>query len=509
MKKKDLVNNTLLSFSSEIIPLIIAVFAVPPIIHGLGTARFGILSLAWIFIWYFGVFDFGLSRATTKYVSEAIGCDQKIRIPQLVWTAILAQSAISVLGIVILTAATPVIVNYLLKIPHNLLQETTSTFYAIAFMIPAVMVSITLKGVLEAAQRFDLVAYVKIPANLSTYILSLIGVYYGLSLPGIVALLLLSRCLLLLAYLALVIHIFPGIIKSASFHFGILRSYLGFGGWVTISNAAGTIFGYLERFLITYYLSVSALAYYAAPADMISRLVIIPMSMATVLFPAFSNVGMADRTKTAEMISRPIKYLLLTMTPITVTLVAFAHPILLTWLGNEFARISTLPFQILVVSILLNSFAIIPFTTIQGLGKPEYKARLDLVELPIYVALNVLLIPAYGIAGAALAKFIITVIDFLALFVIAKYVAKLLLFEMFPPKLCRALVISILYIAGAIFLMIFPKPLFVDIIVFGALSITYFALSFVSAMDNIDWSAVDSLFRPYLKRILTARSIRD
>jgi len=80
---------------------------------------------------------------------------------------------------------------------------------------------------------------------------------------------------------------------------------------------------------------------------------------------------------------------------------------------------------------------------------------------------------------------------------------------MFPPKLCRALVISILYIAGAIFLMIFPKPLFVDIIVFGALSITYFALSFVSAMDNIDWSAVDSLFRPYLKRILTARSIRD
>jgi O-antigen/teichoic acid export membrane protein len=509
MQKKDLVNNTLLSFFTEVIPILVGIFAVPPIIHGLGTARFGILSLAWIFMWYFGVFDFGLSRAATKYVSEAIGCDEKNKIPQLVWTAILGQLAIGVIGVVILISLTPAIVTYLLKIPYPLMQETTSTFYVIAFMIPAVMVTITLKGVLEAAQRFDMIAIVKIPANLSTYILSLAGVHYGLSLPGIIAVLLLSRCLILLAYLVLVIHIFPDIIKTVSFRLSVLRSFLSYGGWVTISNVAGTIFGYLERLLITYYLSVTALSYYAAPADMITRLVIIPMSMATVLFPAFSSVGMTDRTKTAAMISRPIKYLLLTMTPITVTLVAFAHPVLQAWLGNDFARNSALPLQILAVSLFLNAFALIPYAMIQGLGKPECKAKLDLVELPVYVALNVLLIPPFGIVGAAVAKLVITVIDSLSLFVMARYVAKLLFTEVFPPKLCRGFAISILYVAGAISLQIFPKPFLVDILGMGALSVGYVGVFFMSAMDELDRSAMYVLLRPHLKRSLTVRDIRD
>jgi O-antigen/teichoic acid export membrane protein len=509
MQKNTLVSNTLLSFSSEFIPLIVGIFTIPSIIHGLGTARFGVLSLVWVFTWYFGIFDFGLGRANTKYVSEAIGSGDQNKIPQLIWTAIIAQTVISVLGIILLIAITPFVVNYVLNIPNELVRETTNTCYTIAFMIPIVMVTATLKGVLEAAQRFDMVAFVKIPASLSTYILSLAGVYLGLRLDGIITLLLISRFVILLIYFNLNIHIYPKLKETISFHFSILRSFLVFGGWATVSNVVGPIVGYLERFLITYFLSIEALSYYAAPADMTSRLVLIPMSMATVLFPAFSSIGMNNRPKLVEMFSRPLKYLLFVMTPILVTLVTFAHPILQLWLGSEFAKNGTLPLQILAICIFLNAFAYIPYTTIHGLGKPEFKAKLDLIELPLYIGLNIWLIPALGITGAAVAKLIITIIDLLALFVIAKHYVRLLLTEMFPRKLRYGLGISFLLISSALLVRYFNAPLYVDILLICSLLIMYLVLFLKLSMDNLDWSAMRGLFRPHMQRSLNIENIHD
>jgi O-antigen/teichoic acid export membrane protein len=47
------------------------------------------------------------------------------------------------------------------------------------------------------------------------------------------------------------------------------------------------------------------------------------------------------------------------------------------------------------------------------------KAKLDLVEVPAFLALGVLLIPPFGIAGAAGAKLLVTMLDVAALFVFA------------------------------------------------------------------------------------------
>ena len=41
-------------------PLLAAVVAIPPLIAGMGTTRFGVLSLAWVVVGYFSLFDFGL-----------------------------------------------------------------------------------------------------------------------------------------------------------------------------------------------------------------------------------------------------------------------------------------------------------------------------------------------------------------------------------------------------------------------------------------------------------------
>ncbi len=65
-----LVRNALLNLVGQGSPLLVALIAIPLLIKGLGTDRFGVLTLAWIVVGYFGLFDLGLGRALTKMVGE-------------------------------------------------------------------------------------------------------------------------------------------------------------------------------------------------------------------------------------------------------------------------------------------------------------------------------------------------------------------------------------------------------------------------------------------------------
>uniref|UniRef100_UPI0034E2C47B oligosaccharide flippase family protein n=1 Tax=Methanothrix sp. TaxID=90426 RepID=UPI0034E2C47B len=74
--------NAVLNLIGQAVPLLVGVLTIPFVVRGLGTDRFGLLSLAWVVLGYFTIFDLGLGRATTKYVAEALGKGEGDRIPK-------------------------------------------------------------------------------------------------------------------------------------------------------------------------------------------------------------------------------------------------------------------------------------------------------------------------------------------------------------------------------------------------------------------------------------------
>jgi len=260
-----------------------------------------------------------------------------------------------------------------------------------------------LRGVLEASQRFDLVNIVKIPTSSLTFLLPAIALFFGFGLVGIIALLMLAKVGSALAYLTLCLRVFPVLKKSFLFDPKIIRPMVLYGGWITVSNVVGPVLTYLDRFVIGVLLSMSAVAYYTAPYEAVTRLWIFPSSLVMVLFPAFSAIGAASKKTLVDIYSRSIKYLLLIMGPLVMILILFAEEILRLWIGGEFAEKSTLVFQILAVGVLSSALAQVPFALIQGLGRPDVTARFHLFQLILYVPLVWLLVGAFGIAGGALA----------------------------------------------------------------------------------------------------------
>ena len=419
-----LARNTLLNLLGQVIPLGVAVVCMPIAILGLGPDAFGVLSLAWMVLGYFGIFDLGLGRATTKFVAEYLGRGERERIPELVWTSVAFQAVLGVTGGAVLAALTPFLVTRVLKIPPGLLPDARITFYLLAASAPVVLITATFRGVLEAAQRFDLVNAVKVPASSLTYLIPMLALSLGLGLPYIVALLMVARLAAAIAYAALVHRSLRRETRYGGARLSALPMLLGYGGWVTVSNVVTPVLVYSERALIAALVGVAAVGYYTVPYEMISRLTIVATSLATALFPAFSGVSaLQPSTAIVHLYRRSTRYLLLAVGPLVVVAVVFGREVVGVWLGDAAAAASAPVFQVLAVGVLANSIAQVPFGLIQGMGRPDWTAKAHVVETLLYIPLAWLLVRTLGLVGGALAWTIRVTLDMAMLLYLARILA--------------------------------------------------------------------------------------
>ena len=420
-----LVRNTALNFIGLVIVALVALVSIPFIIRGLGVEAFGIYSLALVVLGGFSFFDLGLGRATTKFAAERLGGDQENALSGVVWTSLGVQFLLGTVGAIVFVVAIPVLVGDVFKIPSVLVGEAKATFLILAASLPIVLGAGPLRGTLEAAQRFDLVNAVKIPASASTYLIPAIGVSFGARLPVIAIALVVARLVAIVAYLLLCCSLLPCLREKLSFDSKLLRRLMIYGSWVTVSNVASPILVYLDRILIASLISMSAVAYYTAPYELATALWVLPTSLAATLFPAFSTLGAStDRQGLEELqdlYTRSLKAILLTLGPLTLLVVFFAQGILQLWLGTRFVEQSTMVLQILAIGVLINSLSWIPFSFLQGLGRADLTAKLHLLELLFYPGLAWFLIMRLGITGAALAWTLRVIVDAVVLFVAGRW----------------------------------------------------------------------------------------
>lgn len=422
--------------------MLVGVLTIPYIVRGLGADGYGVLSIAYMALGYFGIFDLGLSRATVKFVAEHLGPDKIHRVPELVWTSLTLLALMGCAGGAVLAAFVPTAVTHWFKMPTSFVGPARTSLFILAASMPVMLSNDALRGVLEAAQRFDLVNYVKIPASICFYLLAALAIPLGIHVPGIVLLLVLVRLISSFSYLVFCFRVFPSLRNGFHFSRAAIRPLSTFGGWIMVSNITGPVLSWLERFLIASFLSVSMLTFYSVPYDLVSKVAIFPASIASVLFPYFSFHGAEGGSAVSTTTIQAAKYLLLVMTPVTAIFVFFARDILQIWLGPVFASQSTVVLQLSALMFFVNSFGAIPYSSVQALGRPELKAIWDLVALPIYALSCWWLMGQIGINGAALAKLLVTIMDTVLLFGFAQRMKAFSVRDCLSGSLSRAVLAS-------------------------------------------------------------------
>jgi O-antigen/teichoic acid export membrane protein len=330
------------------------------------------------------------------------------------------MALLGLLGAGVVIALSPWLVHSALHVPSALQRETLYSFYLLGLSIPFVISTAGLRGLLEARQRFGMINALRVPMGVFTFVGPLLVLPFSSNLFVVVAVLVSGRMVAWAAHLALCLRVVPALRQHVAWRRAVVGPLLRFGGWMTVSNVVSPLMVTFDRFLIGALVSVSAVAYYATPYEVVTKFWLLPGALVGVMFPAFSTSSVQDRNRTALLYGRSVKYLLLVLFPMVLLVVVLAQNGLRLWLGAEFAQHSARVLQWLAVGVLINSLGQVPFALLQGVGKPDLTAKLHLIELPFYILVLWWLTKAYGIEGTAIAWTARVAFDSLVLFVLAK-----------------------------------------------------------------------------------------
>jgi O-antigen/teichoic acid export membrane protein len=123
---------------------------------------------------------------------------------------------------------------------------------------------------------------------------------------------------------------------------------------------------------------------------------------------------------TRKLSLRAVKYIFFILYPIVLVLITFANEGLSLWLGEKFSTNSSLILQFLAAGILFNGIAYIPYAFLDGIGRPDITAKVQLIELPFYLLAMWFAIKNKGINGAAFVWMLRMIVDAFLLFFFAK-----------------------------------------------------------------------------------------
>lgn len=394
-----------------VVPLGVAVFAIPWLIELAGKERFGLLTLVWMGVGYFSLFDMGLGRALTQIVAETGGASSRVALGATLWTAFGLLVVLGMLGAALVICLAPWMIEGLLNVPPELREESLWAFYLLGAGLPFVTLTSGLVGLLEGHLRFGSVNGIRLPLGLASFLGPLLTFSFSPSLVWATAALLLARFAALAAYYRMARTSCPELDAPFSFSREEALRLLRFGGWLTVSNVIGPLMTYLDRFFVGAWFGLAPVAYYVTPYEALSRLLVLPQAAMNVLYPALARIHKETESHFAVLYTSACRFVFWVMLPIMATIVLLAPEGLQFWLGEEFRQAATGVVRWLALGWFVNALARPAFTLLQAAGRPDLVAKSHLAELlPYFVALFGLA-SAFGIEGVAMAWTLRVVLD--------------------------------------------------------------------------------------------------
>lgn len=343
----------------------------------------------------------GIPTTMSKYLSEVLEKDPK-NIPAIKRKAALLQAAL-IGGITILFFLLAPVISWALRDP-----SLTPLFQLSALVIPAFAAASFYHHYLTGLHLFKLQAIIKIVRSFARIgFIALAAIYFGLE--GAVG-----------GYVLAPLFTFGAAILIDIFY---IKRRLGLGTKTAghdFDFPAKTILAYagpLTLFLVFYELLLTIDLYFVKAllqddhltglynaAITVGRIpYYLFAALAMILLPAISKTTAERNTaETTSLVNKSLRLMTLLLFPMVTLLIIYASPILHFFYGNRYDGAEHALGVFALGVGFLTVFYVLAFA-LNGAGLVRISMRLSFFGFLIMAALNFVLIPAFGIVGAALA----------------------------------------------------------------------------------------------------------
>lgn len=405
MIERNIKQKLLFSFLGYGLPLLIAVLTIPWLVTNLGEEAFGLLTLSWILVGFASVFDLGLGRALTKYISESVSQE----LFSGLWFQVSFVFKFMLLSSMVILLLSEFFSHWLiydvLVLSESFREEALIAMMVLLISIPLVVVSNLFIAVLEGTGQVKSVALVRALMGSLMFLLPLFAWQLSLGILGVMLSLVLARLVALLGYAFCA--------KARLLNWYLMRTpvsslqqwlLLKSGGWMSVSTVLAPILTTTDRFIIGAVLSVSFVTYYSTPVDMLMKLQVFSAALMAVVFPAFAASYLSNTDRTQVLFTKSAWLLGIVMFFVALLTVLFGQKILSLWLDEAFAQQSEWVLYWAAIGLFVNALSFVPFALLQAIGRADITAKINLIELPFYFAALFFALEQWGIVGAAIAS---------------------------------------------------------------------------------------------------------
>lgn len=372
----------------------------PFLISSFGLATYGVFLLAGSLSIYLGLLDFGVNPTVIKHVAEYVARDRRDELARLISNAIAYYAGIGVVAAVLLGLFAHYGVGLLALNPAET-ELASKLFYVSAVIALFVWPLNTGAAILNGLQRYDLSSAVNAAVVMCNLVVIAAVLLLGegplvlFATIGVVSIIAGAVSCLLAARQLPTVRLAPGLVSRPG-----LKLILSFSWMLFVFQAAVVISGQqTDRFVLAAFAGAAAIGLYE-PA---SRLNVLTAQLASLpssaLIPAASKIDAESRPEVLRSLYlRGSKYTVAFVAPVAVTLIVLAHPLMLTWLGPEIARMSTAA-QIFLVTYLMYANLSVALPIFIGTGRLRFLMWYTLGTALLNITLSLLLVRPYGVVG--------------------------------------------------------------------------------------------------------------
>ncbi|NYZ74255.1 flippase [Candidatus Micrarchaeota archaeon] len=437
---------------------------------GLFYLALSVVSLVSIFS------DLGLAGALMRYIPYFEGRNEKGKIKDLLKLSYAVSSVVAVILMAILWwQADTIAAAY-----HNpLLSE------AIRLLVSYLLLANFLRLGTSALQGFADMHSMQYVSNVQNC----------LKLVFTVALFYLYGASVLTLSAAFIISHIPAVIlavvsvgrRTASFPSGgtsipsqqLFGEIVPFGLMLNVVTLFWTMTGYVDRLLLGYFtdpsISTEIVAVYTIAVTMATVLMMFPGAVASIFLPVMSRLaGKNEPAHMRAILETSQRWTMLLTLPLGLVMIVFSQDMLGAFYGQAYAS-GGLAMAIFTLGLLIQTLAYVLLFALAALRLVKLELRIAFIVTLVNVALNILLIPIYGMEGSAAASLVSCIVMTMMLM---HYGSKLFSFR-FPLEIYKLVLAAAITFA----IMLLMKP---------------YASSFVPLLPSLDAGSL----QPYANKII-------
>jgi O-antigen/teichoic acid export membrane protein len=399
MSRRPIKVSFIVNLLSPMTRIVVALVTVPLYLHHIGDARFGVMSIVWVLLGFFGFLDLGLSRAVTNALAKLSDAPQAHRARVLLTTFGL-NSGIGVAGGIVLYVFGGLMLKHFISMPAEISAEVSHALPWIACLLPLTLISAAGAGALESRELFLLVNLIQIFAMTLAQVAPVVAaIFVSPSLAVVIPTAAVSQGLGAILVLVVVYRL-EGPFSLRAVDWGEARKLLGYGGWMFATQVALTGLGSVDQFVIGSVMGVASVAHYAVPMSLVQRSLTIPVAFGRTLFPRMSSLS-GDAAHVLG--TRALAMMAYGFAAICAPAIILSSTFFRYWISADFAVVSAPVAQVLFPGMWMGALSMVGFTLLQSQGRADITGKQHIIEFLPFAAILWAATLGFGIVGAAAA----------------------------------------------------------------------------------------------------------